>query len=314
MNTLSLYDECALCPNRCGVDRNGGQIGICRMTSTVKVAWSGLHRGEEPPISGSRGSGMIFFTGCPLHCAYCQNRQISGSDGSDNGYCVTTDELAQLMLSLQDMGAATLNLVTGTHFIPSIIEALEIAKKRGMRLPVVWNSSGYEDIGALRLIDPLIDIYLLDCKSLSGRVCAEFCGRAGYADVIVPVMDFVASTHPYTDLEKRMRGTILRHLVFPGCLQESMEFLEYFARRYKDIFYLSFMVQFVPPLGNVDFPKITEAEYDKVIDKFEELDIDDGFIQEIGDEILWIPDFNRDNPFPEGFAEPSPLFLSIKRR
>ena len=284
------------------------------MSSTVKIAWSGLHRGEEPPITGEHGSGMIFFTGCPLHCQYCQNRQISGSDGSNNGYDVTVDELSEIMLSLERQGAATLNLVTGTHFIPSIVEALETAKSKGFSLKVVWNSSGYEDVEALKLIDPYIDIYLLDCKSLSKRVCRDFCGRDRYAEIIKPVMEYVKSTHPYTDLEDEMRGTVLRHLVFPGCLSQSMRFLEYYSENYKDAFFLSFMVQFVPPLGNVDFPKMTEDEYDEVLEKFDELGIEDGFIQEMGDEILWIPDFNRDNPFPDGFADPNPYFLSIKHR
>lgn len=313
MDLLKKYESCNLCPNHCAVDRRNGPSGICRMTDRIKIAWSGLHRGEEPPISGEKGSGMIFFSGCPLHCAYCQNRQISGSDGENSGIYVSIEELSLMMLSLERMGAATLNLVTGTHFIPSIILALENARKEGFSLPVVWNSSGYEDVEALKLIDPYVDIYLLDCKSLSSNVSRVFCGRASYSRVIRPVMEFVASTHPVTDLEKAMRGVVLRHLVFPGCLEQSLSFLEYYAGHYKDRFLLSFMVQFVPPLGNLEFTKITEEEYQRVLDKFDELGIEEGFIQETGDEILWIPDFTRDNPFPEGFADPNPYFIELKR-
>lgn len=257
---------------------------------------------------------MIFFTGCPLHCQYCQNRQISGSDGLNYGIDFTVEEMAELMLSLQKMRAATLNLVTGTHFIPSIISSLEIAKGRGFSLPVVWNSSGYENEHALSLIDKYIDIYLLDCKTLSHGTASRFCRREKYADVIIPVMDFVKKNHPYTDLEK-MKGTVLRHLVFPGELESTFSFLAYFAKNYKDSFYLSLMTQFVPPLGNPEFSKITDDEYDALVDMMEVLEIDDGFIQDPSDDdVLWIPDFSRDVPFPESFADPDPYFLSLKHR
>ena len=201
------YSSCTLCPNLCSVDRRK-TLGICRQSDKVRIAWSGLHRGEEPPITGEKGSGMIFFTGCPLHCQFCQNRQISGSDGMNLGIEITDEELAGLMLSLQKDGAATLNLVTGTHFIPSIINALKIAESSGFSLPVVWNSSGYESVEALAMIDDYIDIYLLDCKTLSRNTASKWCGKARYADVIIPVMDAIKAWHPVTDMD-RMKGTIL---------------------------------------------------------------------------------------------------------
>ena len=307
------YEDCILCPNLCHVDRRN-ETGICRQKDTVRIAWSGLHRGEEPPVTGEHGSGMIFFTGCPLHCQFCQNRQISGSDGENYGIDITVDEMARLMLSLQDMGAATLNLVTGTHFIPSIVTSLEEAKRRGFSLPVVWNSSGYERPEALSLIDKHIDIYLLDCKTLSHGTASRFCGRKEYADAIIPVMEYVKKTHPYTDMDK-MRGTILRHLVFPGELKSTFSFLSYFAKHYKDSFYLSLMTQFVPPLGNPGFEKITDDEYNALVDMMEVLGIDDGFMQDPSDDdILWIPEFMDDVPFPESFADPCPYFLAIKHR
>lgn len=297
----------------CGVDRSRGEKGVCMMSDRVKVAWSGLHKGEEPPLVGKYGSGMIFFTGCPLHCAYCQNRQISGSDGMNMGYDLSEEELAELMLALQEMKAECINLVTGTHFIPSIRNALLIAKEKGLTLPIVWNSSGYESVEALEEIDSLIDVYLLDCKSLSRKVSSVFCGKSKYADVIIPVMDYIKEKHPRTDLSIP-KGTILRHLVFPGTLEATKRFLQVFAERYKDNFFLSLMVQFVPPLGNVEFPKMTDDEYDFLVELLEKLEIDDGFMQERGDEILWIPDFRKDVPFPEDFATVNPYFLSIKKR
>lgn len=307
------YQECRLCPNMCRVDRSKS-FGVCHQSDKVKIAWAGLHRGEEPPITGRYGSGMIFFTGCPLHCAYCQNIQISGADGENYGIEVSIEELAEIMLENQKMKATTLNLVTGTHFIPSIIDALEIAKSKGFSLPVVWNSSGYESIEGLSLIDKYIDVYLLDCKTIKRNVASVFCGRKAYAESIIPVMDYIKERHPSTDLDK-LKGTVLRHLVFPGTLNATKDFLRLFAERYKDAFTLSLMVQFVPPKENPGFKAITEAEYDELVELLEELDIDDGFMQEMGEnEILWIPDFHQDVPFPPSFADANEYFLELKRR
>ncbi len=307
------YAECVLCPNRCRVNRYERK-GICRQSDKVRIAWSGLHRGEEPPVTGEHGSGMIFFTGCPLHCRYCQNIQISGSDGEDYGIEVSAGELSEIMLALQEMKAATLNLVTGTHFIPSIIEALSIARSKGLTIPMVWNSSGYESIEGLQLIDEYVDLYLLDCKSIKRKVSSVFCGRSSYADNIIPVMDYIKEHHPVTDLDN-LNGTLLRHLVFPGTLNATKDFLRLFAERYKDSFVLSLMVQFVPPKDDPGFLGISDGEYDELVDMLEELGIDDGFMQEKGDDdILWIPDFHEDVPFPASFADPNTYFLELKRK
>lgn len=302
-----IYTNCELCPNLCGVDRTK-ELGICGQSSTVKVAWSGLHRGEEPPITGEKGSGMIFFSGCPLHCAYCQNHQISKARASV-GVEISTEELKNLMLSLQEFGATTLNLVTGTHFIPSIIEALDMAKKEGFSLPVVWNSSGFETVEALNLIDPYIDLYLLDVKTLDKEVAATFCGRKKYVEAIKPVVRYLAKKHPETDMDK-LKGVLVRHLVFPGTINATFYFLSWFASHYKDNFLLSLMVQFVDPKGK-KFPKITQREYDMLLQELDELELD-GFVQELGDEDKWIPDFTQDVPFPSPFADVLPYFLELK--
>ena len=304
------YRCCELCPNECRVDRTAGQVGRCSMDSTVKIAWAGLHRGEEPPVSGRRGSGMIFFCGCPLHCQYCQNYQIS--QGGWDGVSVSEKQLASIMIALRDDGAASINLVTGTHFIPSIVTALKDAKSRGLDIPVVWNSSGYESVEALKLIDPLIDLYLVDVKTLDRGVASRFCGLERYADAIVPVMKFLRRRHPVTDLENGLKGTLVRHLVFPGCIDATVDFLHWYADNFRDSCRLSLMVQFVPPKEDPGFPKITKAEYDMLLDLLDELDID-GFVQETSEnEILWIPDFRRVNPFPQGFADPLEYFLELK--
>lgn len=308
------YEKCELCPNKCSVDRTKGQIGRCGQSSEIRIAWSGLHRGEEPPISGEKGSGMIFFCGCPLHCQYCQNYQIS-QKGWD-GVTITEDELASLMLELQEMGAASINLVTGTHYIPSIVNAIQIAKQKGLDLPIVWNSSGFESVEALKLIDPFIDVYLIDVKTLDNCVAKAFCGLERYAKDIIPVMKFLKRRHPQGSSCKveGIKPLLVRHLVFPGCIDATMTFLSWFSDNFKDCCDLSLMVQFVPPQDDPGFEKITEEEYEKLVDTVSELEID-GFIQETSDnEILWIPDFRRDQPFPEGFAQPLPYFLKLKNK
>ncbi len=327
MELCSRYSNCRLCPNECGVDRATGEVGRCGQTSTMRIAWVGLHRGEEPPITGEHGSGMVFFCGCPLHCQFCQNYQISGAlenhgfesrDGvrcrSYEGIAVSEKQLADLMLDLQAFGAASINLVTGTHYIPSIVVALKDAKTRGLNLPVVWNSSGYESVGAMRLIDNLIDLYLLDVKTLDKGVASRFCGLPRYCDAVIPLVRFLKRRHPRTNMEKSLEGVLVRHLVFPGTLDSTMRFLSWYADNLKDNFLLSLMVQFVPPLDDPGFPKITKSEYSSLLDALDRYGID-GFIQEQSDnEILWIPDFTRDQPFPDSFADPLPSFLELKRK
>ena len=332
----SLYGKCTLCPNNCGVDRTRGETGVCGETSRVRISWAGLHRGEEPPVSGKNGSGMVFFTGCSLHCRYCQNYQISEKCGT--GYEVTVSELSEIMISLQKSGAATLNLVTGTHFIPSVIAALDIAKANGFSLPVVWNSSGYENVSALRRIDRYVDLYLLDVKTLDKAVAGKFCGLEKYSEAILPVVQFLKRRYPKTTLEEgNLKGVLVRHLVFPGCFDATMNFLEWYADNFKDCFFLSLMTQFVPPKKKIQtekdsgetgvlspesapegtecgFPPVSKEEYERLLDAADKLGAD-GFIQEPdGEDALWLPDFTRDNPFPKNFADVLPYFLEIKRR
>lgn len=307
------YGACRLCPHACAVDRRNGKVGICGEGATMRIAWVGLHRGEEPPLIGGRGSGTIFFTGCPLHCAYCQNCQISARHAAV-GTFVEIDEFAHLLVALQSFGAANINLVTGTHFIPSIIAGITMARDLGCTLPVVWNSSGFESVEALALIDPLIDTYLVDVKTFDRQVAKTFCGTPSYAQVIGPVMDFIIKHHPVTAMvDGVLRGTIVRHLLFPGTLEATSEVLRWFALHAKDAAWLSLMVQFVPPAEiKADLPEVTETQYEQLLELLDELEIEEGFVQELADNIPWIPDFTRDNPFPESFADPLVEFLALR--
>ncbi|MCK9190363.1 MAG: radical SAM protein [Sphaerochaetaceae bacterium] len=319
MKNLELYNECMLCPNYCKVNRNGGKLGVCGESAIVRVAWSGLHKGEEPPVTGKNGSGMIFFSGCPLHCQYCQNYQISGGlnvrDGSV-GTEVSIDELARMMIELQKIGANNINFVTGTHFIPSIIEAIDIARSMGMTLPLVWNTSGYESIEGLKAIDEYIDLYLIDLKTLDRNTAKNFCGTERYVDYIKPVFDFIVKKHPkykYKGQYTTPEGILVRHLIFPGPLKSTTEFLEYYAKNLKDKCFLSLMVQFTDPINPDKFKKISEEDYDNLLTYLDILDIEDGFVQEIGDDVEWIPDFKLDMPFPKNFCTPLEYYLDLKK-
>ncbi|MGX8678299.1 MAG: radical SAM protein [Sphaerochaetaceae bacterium] len=316
-----LYESCELCPNRCKVNRTRGELGACLSTDRMRLSWAGLHRGEEPPVSGKKGSGMLFFNGCTLHCRYCQNYQISCSGIDSPGIEVDAPTLARLMIDLQDQGAASINLVTSSHFLPSVIPAIVQARRDGLKLPIVYNTSGYEDPDVLKIIDPYIDLYLIDVKTLSPSVASEFCGKADYARAIVPVMEFLKSRYPRTFLRKgRLYGVLVRHLVFPGTLDATFDFLDWYAALYKDMSYLSLMVQFVPPHGEKGLAPMTRAEYDALMQRLDDLDIENGFYQEFGEQAgfekdtMWIPDFNRDQPFAPGFADPLESFLELKRK
>lgn len=317
---LNLYENCKLCPNHCKVNRLSGEVGICKATSVMRLSYCGLHRGEEPPVSGKNGSGMLFFAGCSLHCAYCQNFQISQSALEAPGIDISITECASLMLALQDFGANSINLVTASHYLPSVILAIQEAKKGGLKLPIVYNSSGYEDVEALKLIDKYIDLYLVDVKTLDPEVAQKFCFTKKYVDVIYPVMDFLKHNYPRTFLRKgKLYGVLVRHLVFPGTLNATFSFLSWYAKNFKNQCYLSLMVQFVPPKeDNASLTPLSRQQYDALQDRLEALEIDNGFYQEFGEsagfeqERLWIPDFNLPNPFPASFSDPLPLFLQMK--
>lgn len=291
---------CTLCPRNCGVDRKNGEKGICGQTDEVKVARAALHFWEEPCISGTAGSGTVFFSGCCLHCVFCQNEPIANGAV---GRIVTTERLAEICLELQQQGAHNINLVTPGHFIPRIRESLLLAKRRGLTLPIVYNTGSYESVEALRSLEGLIDIYLPDFKYMSSTLSAKYSHAADYADVAkAAIAEMVRQTgEPLFDEDGEdglmKRGTIVRHLTLPGCMEDSKEILKYLYDTYGNQIYISIMNQFTP-LRNVEaFPelnrKITEAEYDALTDYAIDLGIEQGFIQE-GEtaEESFIPDFN----------------------
>ena len=295
----SLYPDmtsCRLCPRRCGVDRVSGQIGVCGMPNTLYISRSAPHMWEEPPISGTRGSGTVFFTGCNLRCVFCQNRTIS-REGV--GYPVTEKELTDKILELQDMGVHNVNLVTPTHYTAQLARVLEKIKPR-LHIPVVWNSSGYESVDALRLVEGLVDIYLPDFKYLSPELAKAYSAAPDYADVATEaVKEMYRQVGKFVlDADGIMtRGMILRHLVLPGCRADSMAVLRHMADILPSAHIrVSIMRQYTPDFA-MDCPhknlrrRVTDFEYTSVLDEAARLGLD-GYSQgkDAADKIF-TPDF-----------------------
>lgn len=291
---------CTLCPRNCGVDRENGEKGICGQTSELKVARAALHFWEEPCISGTTGSGTVFFSGCSLHCVFCQNEPIANGTV---GKVITVERLAEIFLELQQQGANNINLVTPGHFIPQIRDALFLAKEQGLTLPVVYNTSSYESVETLRSLEGFVDIYLPDFKYMSSELSGKYSHAADYAEVAkAAIAEMVRQTGgPVFDEEGEdgliKKGTIVRHLTLPGCMEDSKAILKYLHETYGEQIYISIMNQFTPLQNVAEFPelnrKITEEEYDELIDYAIDLGIEQGFIQE-GEtaEESFIPDFD----------------------
>jgi len=298
---LPAYASCRLCPRECGVNRIRGEEGFCGAGSSSVLAYAGLHKGEEPPISGRHGSGTLFFTGCPLRCSYCQNRQISHRK-SRLGRSISAEEGEQICLMLQELGAETINLVTGTHFIPSIAEIIHRAKAAGLRIPVVWNSSGYESIIGLELIDPYIDVYLVDMKTLDASWAAQY-SDASYPGKAEQAVSYMLKRNPLQYSGNRLTGgTIIRHLVIPGELENTRRVIRWFSEQAKHRAQLSVLLQFIDQRGELQLSSEDPAH---VMEMLEEYCIDEGYIQEIDkQDTHWAPDFRRRNPFPDMYSFP----------
>ncbi|MBR4796441.1 MAG: radical SAM protein, partial [Spirochaetia bacterium] len=296
---LSLYKKCSLCPRACGVDRTSGNLGFCRESSAMRLACATLHHGEEPPITGKGGSGTIFFTGCTLQCRFCQNHQISrGGIGRE----VSIEEFSDICLKLQEAGAENINLVTGTMFIPSIALGIELAKEKGLNIPILWNSSGFESSEAVDILNSFVDVYLPDIKTLNHTFAATFFNAIHYPEAAKAAVAKMADSKKivFKD-DKIISGTIVRHLVIPGYVEMTEKFLKWFTENLKGKALISVMFQYSPKAAQGEgFPERTldKTEMDMVYSYLDELGIEDGFIQEeeVTDE--WNPDFNQLSPFP----------------
>ena len=283
---FKLLEDCTLCPRQCHADRTGGQTGCCGGTAVVKAARASLHQWEEPCLSGTRGSGTVFFSGCALGCVYCQNGPISqGRAGRE----ISVERLAEIFMEQQGRGAHNLNLVTADHYLPQVAAALDLARRQGCRLPVVWNCSGYQSLDSLRRLEGLVDIWLADFKYMSPRLAERYSGAADYPQVAQAALPEMFRQQPVAVFDRAgllQRGLIIRHLLLPGCLEDSKKVLAWLFDRFGNRAWYSLMSQYTPPaaLDRAAYPellaKVSAAAYQELVDFCVELGLESAWVQE----------------------------------
>lgn len=299
MKNMNKYENCLLCPRKCGINRSTGQTGVCGVSSEIKVARAALHYWEEPCISGKRGSGAVFFSGCSLHCVFCQNREIS--DGKA-GKLISKERLSDIFMELADKGANNINLVTPGQYIPDIVWAVNDAKSRGMKLPIIYNTSGYENVTELKLLEGIVDVYLPDFKYMDSTLSARYSRAKDYPSVAKQALSEMVRQQPDVVIDDAtgliQKGVIVRQLLLPGHVNDAKAVLKYLYDTYHDHVYISMMSQFTP-IALKDYPEInrtvTRREYERLVDYALEIGITNAFIQE-GDvaKDSFIPAFDCD--------------------
>lgn len=295
--------RCECCPRKCKVNRLAGQVGFCRIRASAQIAYTGLHFGEEPPISGTRGSGTIFFAGCNLRCVFCQNYQISQEFKHGHSWTLTTDELATEMLRLQEAGAHNINFVSPSHMVFPMADAIVAAKGRGLIAPVVYNSNGYDSVDALRQIRGLVDIYLPDIKYLENGPGKRFSAAADYGEIVPGVLREMLDQVGHLKVDDEgiaVRGLLVRHLVLPGHLANSRRCLHFLAELSRGT-YVSIMSQYSPQYKASGYPEIDRTlaaeEYDEIVEYALDIGLENAFIQELESREEYLPDFGQESPF-----------------
>lgn len=284
MKNMNKYEDCLLCPRKCGINRSTGQTGVCGVSSEIKVARAALHYWEEPCISGKRGSGAVFFSGCSLHCVFCQNREIS--DGKE-GKVISKERLSDIFIELAGKGANNINLVTPGQYIPDIVWAVNDAKSRGMKLPIIYNTSGYENVTELKLLEGIVDVYLPDFKYMDSTLSARYSRAKDYPSVAKQALSEMVRQQPDVVIDDAtgliQKGVIVRQLLLPGHVNDAKAVLKYLYDTYHDHVYISMMSQFTP-IALEDYPEInrtvTRREYERLVDYALKIGITNAFIQE----------------------------------
>lgn len=284
MKNMNKYEDCLLCPRKCGINRRTGQTGVCGVSSEIKVARAALHYWEEPCISGKRGSGAVFFSGCSLHCVFCQNREIS--DGKA-GKVISKERLSDIFMELAVKGANNINLVTPGQYIPDIVWAVNDAKSRGMKLPIIYNTSGYENVTELKLLEGIVDVYLPDFKYMDSSLSAMYSRAKDYPSVAKQALSEMVRQQPDVVIDDAtgliQKGVIVRQLLLPGHVNDAKAVLKYLYDTYHDHVYISMMSQFTP-IALKDYPEInrtvTRREYERLVDYALKIGITNAFIQE----------------------------------
>ena len=291
---------CTLCPRECNVNRREGNAGVCGVAGEdIYLARAALHMWEEPCISGEEGSGTVFFSGCPLRCVYCQNYNIANAK---TGKAVTKERLSEIFLELQGKDANNINLVTPTHYTPEIVWAVKRARKQGLTLPIVYNCSGYEKVETLKMLEGIVDIYLTDFKYMDSEIAKRYSHAPDYPKVAKSALEeMVRQTKEAVFSEDGMmqKGVIVRHLLLPGYLSNAKSVVQYIYETYGDKVFLSLMNQYTPLPQVEKYPEInrrvTEEEYEELVDFAIEIGVENGFIQE-GETAKesFIPEFNNE--------------------
>jgi len=275
--------KCSLCPRMCNVDREV-TTGYCGVKQTLRVARAALHFWEEPCISGEEGSGAVFFTGCNLRCVFCQNFQIARAE---QGKEITVERLSEIFLELQEQGANNINLVTATHYVPQVVDALKMAKEQGLSIPVVYNCGGYESVDILKLLEGLVDIYLPDFKYVDSERAKRYSRAENYPEVAKEALAEMVRQQPVAEFDEHgmmKKGVIVRHLMLPGGIKDSKAVVKYLYETYGDQIYISLMNQYTPLPHVAKYPeinrKVKKFEYDTLVDYAISLGVENGFIQE----------------------------------
>lgn len=280
---MNYYENCKLCPRNCGVNRKNN-IGFCGQSDKLYAARAALHMWEEPCISGEQGSGTVFFTGCNLRCVYCQNRQIAVGG---TGFEITTKRLSEIFLKQQENGAHNINLVTPTHYVPHIIEALDMVRGKSLTIPVLYNCGGYESVETLKLLRGYVDIYMPDFKYMDKTIAKKYSNAEDYPEIAkAAIKEMVRQSGGCVFDENGImtKGVIVRHLVLPSYVQNSMQVIKYLHQTYEHEVYMSIMNQYTPMPYVSKYPEInrtvTEAEYDEVINYAVQIGVENAFVQE----------------------------------
>ena len=279
-----LLKKCTLCPRNCQINRNNNELGFCNMSSELMVARASLHFWEEPIISGENGSGTVFFSGCNLKCVFCQNFNISNNNF---GKKISIERLSEIFLELQEKGAHNINLVTPTHFVPQIIESIKISKKSGLSIPIVYNSSGYENVETIKLLDGYIDIYLPDFKYFNNKNALKYSKCPNYFEHASAGLEEMIRQVGNPKFDKNgmlKKGVIVRHMLLPGLLDDSKKIIHYLVNKYDDKIFISIMNQYTPTENLEKYPEINKIvdnkEYQELIDYAIDIGIKNGFMQE----------------------------------
>lgn len=283
---VKLLEKCTICPHNCGINRLNNQIGRCKSKNIVKIALYSTHNFEEPCISGKKGSGTVFFSNCNMNCVFCQNYEISQQG---KGREISIDELASIFIKQQEKNVENINLVTPTSYVPQIIEAIKIARNDGLKLPIVYNTNGYEKVETLKMLEGYIDIYLPDFKYSDNELAKRLSKVDNYFEIVTEALKEMyrqTGKSIFNDDGIMQKGMIIRHLVLPNHILNSRRVLKWINENMHDV-YVSVMAQYFPTYKAKDIDdinrKLTKEEYEQIENYLYRLDLKNGYIQELGE-------------------------------